>query len=140
MPCEVTVADLRKVRPVGEDGFSLRKASELYCGPRIIARFQPQVWVFDNAMDIEGECGVDVTRKVLAREVSDIRAMQDDTYESDHLVDLAALGHDGPFEVNVEDAICRFFRVSELSEIDERMLQRERTRLGIVVAPSPEAT
>jgi hypothetical protein len=76
----------------------------------IIARFVPQIWVNDNAMEIDGAVEFDVTDKVLAMSPSERAALRDDSHASDHLVpDHMLRNHNGPFRVEVEQAIKDYF-------------------------------
>lgn len=102
----------------------------------ILARFQPQAWINDYAVDVDGACDVDVTEQVLALDLKAILALRDNRDGTDELVDLAALDHHGPFYVEVEDSLCAFFGVDEQTEISQDMLDVARAKLGIAV---PEA-
>lgn len=85
--------------------------------PTISAFFQPQAWVRDNAMDVGGAQHFDATIQVLDLAVIHgwdwVREnVTDNSYESDNLwldsPDQAQSGHNGPFYVNVEDAIADY--------------------------------
>lgn len=93
---------------------------------RIMAAFQPQAWVNDHAMDIDHRTDVDVTDKVLSLPLDAIHRLADDDYCTDDLVDLQALGHNGPFYVEVSEQVCEFFGVAELSDVTEYMLASAR--------------
>ncbi|KVV40961.1 hypothetical protein WT27_13650 [Burkholderia territorii] len=93
---------------------------------RIMAAFQPQAWVNDHAMDIDHRTDVDVTDKVLSLPLDTIHRLADDDYDTDDLVDLQALGHNGPFYVEVSKQVCEFFGVAELSDVTEDMLVSAR--------------
>ncbi|KKI36161.1 hypothetical protein VI03_25700 [Burkholderia vietnamiensis] len=93
---------------------------------RIMAVFQPQAWVNDHAMDIDHRTDVDVTDKVLSLPLDTIHRLADDDYDTDDLVDLQALGHNGPFYVEVSKQVCEFFGVAELSDVTEDMLASAR--------------
>jgi hypothetical protein len=75
---------------------------------RIIATFHPQRWVGDTATPDETKAtiDVDVTDKVLALGKEKALTLKDDSYETDDLVEH---DHDGPFYVEVEDAIQQYF-------------------------------
>jgi len=83
-------------------------------GPRVIAHFQPQAWVNDSAVDIDGAYTFDVTKQIeqmgrkAAEEISDGDYSSDDlwhVYCDQHPGDH----HDGPFRVTVEQAIEDYF-------------------------------
>ena len=80
-------------------------------GPRVIARFIPQAWINDWAMDLdEGRVEFDCTEDILNMGRDQALAIQDDQLCSDSLVPSEILDrHDGPFRVEVEDAIRVFF-------------------------------
>lgn len=104
---------------------------------RIIALFIPEAWINDNAVEIDGRKEVDVTEEVLALSAFDIQNLADRDYTTEVLVDLEALGHDGPFSIEVEQSIRDFFGVENLSsDVTDAMVAKARTEYGIVVAPS----
>jgi hypothetical protein len=78
---------------------------------RIIARYQPQAWVNDYAMDIDGACEFDVTEAILKMPREKALAIRDDDYDSDNLAIEAGVrgDHNGPFYVAVRDAIHAYF-------------------------------
>lgn len=84
---------------------------------RIFARFQPQGWVNDCAVDLDGAYEFDVTEQVLALGRGRALALEDDSYESDELWHehpvAAERQHTGPFSVRVEDAIRGYYGVGE---------------------------
>jgi hypothetical protein len=93
---------------------------------RIVAVFQPQAWQNDYAIDVDGRTEVDVTEQVLALPLDRIHDLGDDDYDSDDLVDVEALGHNGPFYVEVVEQVCEFFGVEDLAEVTEDMLLAAR--------------
>ncbi|MGY6257322.1 hypothetical protein ACXIVK_28075 [Paraburkholderia caledonica] len=101
---------------------------------RIMAVFQPQAWQNDYAVGIDGRTDVDVTAKVLALSLGEIHALSNDDYDTDDLVDLDALGHNGPFYVEVSNQVCEFFCVGDLSEVTEEMLSVARENLAASIA------
>jgi hypothetical protein len=78
---------------------------------RIMARFVPQVWINNYAVDVDGEIEFDVTEKILAMPKEKALALRDDQYETDELAQDAGLleNHSGPFYVSVELAIAEYF-------------------------------
>lgn len=94
----------------------------------IIASFQPQAWMDDNAVDIDGQEEVDVTQRVLSLSLTQIHGLQDHRNSTDDLVNgtPVAIEHNGPFTVRVVDSICEFFGVGTLSDITDDMLDARR--------------
>jgi hypothetical protein len=79
-------------------------------GKRIMAEFVPQAWVNDNAVEIDGRVEFDVTEQILAMTEEQRRAVRDDQYASDNLVPSEIRErHNGPFRVEIEDAIDAYF-------------------------------
>lgn len=78
---------------------------------RIMATFVPQVWVKDNAVNLEGEeVDFDVTDTVAAMNEEERNALQDDQYNTDALLpDNLKDSHNGPFYVRVETAIQEYY-------------------------------
>ena len=83
-------------------------------GPRVVARFQPQAWINDNAIDIDGAYEFDVTKQIqqMGREAA--LEIQDGDYSSDdlwhvHCDQHPGEHHDGPFRVTVQDSIRDYF-------------------------------
>ncbi|WP_186214511.1 hypothetical protein [Burkholderia gladioli] len=95
---------------------------------RIMAVFQPQAWINDDATDIDGREDVDVTERVLRLPLDRVHALQDYRDSTELLVDgsTVAIEHDGPFTVKAVDSICTFFGVKDLSDITEDMLVAAR--------------
>lgn len=94
----------------------------------IIALFQPQAWIDENAVDIDGKKEVDVTHRVLALSLTQIHGLKDYRNSTDDLVNATAvtIEHDGPFTVRAVDSICEFFGVDTLSDITCEMLDAAR--------------
>lgn len=112
---------------------------------RILAVFQPQMWQNDYAVEVDGRREVDVTEKVLRLSLAELIGLDDDSYDSDDLVDLEELGHKGPFYVSVKDQVAEFFGVVQLADVTQDMLdaaretykQEQSTKLpSSTVAPS----
>jgi hypothetical protein len=92
------------------------KTAKTMGGKRIIAKFIPQAWVRDYAMEVdsEGEDKWDVTDAILSMPCEEALAMQDGQYESDSLRELPSAPKwvrdwGGPFCVEVEASIEKFF-------------------------------
>lgn len=99
----------------------------------MLARYQPQAWINDNAVDIDGGQDVDVTPDVLRLARSDLdglHSLRDYRDSSDALVErhLATIGHDGPFTVEVVDAVAKAFGVDSLGDITEAMVDDAASR------------
>lgn len=81
---------------------------------RIIAHFQPQAWINDNAYEVDGAYTFDVTDLVLemgrekALEIEDGQLSADELWR-DWVADHPQQDHDGPFCIKVEEAIKAFF-------------------------------
>jgi predicted Fe-S protein YdhL (DUF1289 family) len=88
---------------------------------QVTARFNPQVWINDNAIDADelGEADYDVTVEVLLMGAAAARAMRDNSLESDDL-QFAAMAPDwirnwgGPFYVEVADSTAEYLEQREL--------------------------
>lgn len=85
-------------------------------GPRVTARFQPQAWVRDNAIDVDAEGDVewDVTHVVATMEREDALQLQDDRDNTDSLREDPNAPEwirnwSGPFWVEVEDSVRDYF-------------------------------
>lgn len=92
---------------------------------RILAVFQPQAWINDNATDIDGRVEVDVTTRVLGLSLERLQSLQDGRDSTDDLVygTSAASEHNGPFTVTVVNNVCDFFEVTALADISAEMLR-----------------
>ena len=85
-------------------------------GRRCFATFQPQAWINDYAVDIDGRYEFDITEQILALGEEKARRIEDHDDDSDALWGAwsadgtrTELPHDGPFSVTCEDAIAAFF-------------------------------
>jgi hypothetical protein len=105
--------------------------AEFQFGPRILARFQPQAWQNDYAVDVDGVFEQDVTAKVLALSLPEIQMLQDGSEAVD---DLVVHHHHGPFYVSVAEAILEHFDAHELTAITQDML--DGARIWASVDPS----
>lgn len=84
---------------------------------RIIAKFQPQVWIDDSVMNVEPQ-GVDewdVTDHILSLGKQNALSLMGDDYDTDELRDLPNAPEwiqqwSGPFYVMVMDNIAKYFR------------------------------
>lgn len=95
---------------------------------QVLATFQPQAWINDNAVDVDGKQDVDVTYEILRlakADIADLHALKDARDNTDALVEskLAGIGHNGPFTVWVENALRKAFNVQSLDEITEAMVE-----------------
>jgi hypothetical protein len=99
------------------------RLAEFQFGPRILARFQPQSWQNDYAIDVDGAFEQDVTAKVLALSLPEIHRIRDgcETVE-----DLVVHHHQGPFCVSVVEAILAHFEAPALNTITQDMLDGAR--------------
>lgn len=68
-----------------------------------------------------GEESFDATATILAMPLADILRIEDHQNSSDSIGEQH-VNHDGPFEVEIVDAIIEFFGVGELEEITQEML------------------
>jgi hypothetical protein len=81
---------------------------------RVIAKFHPQAWINDYAVDIDdGACDFDVTDQIVAMGKEAAMKIKDDSYEADNLWHNSPASegnpHHGPFRIEVEVAILEFF-------------------------------
>lgn len=109
--------------------------------PRLKARFQPQQWIHDNAVDSGPSVEFDITEEILRFGHEGVRVVYEeaDTPGAD-FDDLAIEAgmleqHDGPFRVMIDKAaMADFFRavgVEDVSLITEDDLQRIRGQYGL---------
>jgi len=83
-------------------------------GKRILAKFVPQAWIRDYAVDIDGTVEFDCTQRIIEMGREAAMQIRDDQYESDDLVPSEIRDrHSGPFRVEVESAIREFFAEGE---------------------------
>jgi hypothetical protein len=79
-------------------------------GPRVLARFQPQQWINDEAIDSDPPIEFDVTSRIKSMPRARALSIRDNSDASDDLVPTSLLRrHGGPFRVLVEDAIREYF-------------------------------
>ena len=87
---------------------------------RIIAKFHPQAWVNDNAIEVdpEGPTEWDVTDRIVAMSREKAIALEDDQNDTDYLAwdDNAPKwiqDWQGPFYVEVAEQIRKYFQAEE---------------------------
>jgi len=84
---------------------------------RVIARFRPQVWINDNAVDIDGQLEFDVTKQIEKRGREKALEIEDCDYGADELwhnsPEGKESGHEGPFEVEVAESIRRYYGIED---------------------------
>lgn len=85
---------------------------------RIIARFRPQAWINDNAVDIDGQLEFDVTEQVEKMGREKALEIEDCDYGADalwhaHVQEHPELEHNGPFEVEVAESIRRYYGIED---------------------------
>ena len=99
---------------------------------RIIARWQPQAWINDYAVDVDGAKEFDVTEKILGMTAEEIRELRDNRHESDELASglPEAAEHSDCFYVAVEESILDFFEELGFDEITEEAVRTARAALG----------
>lgn len=88
----------------------------------INVRFQPQQWINDYAMNCDMERMFDVTEHVLMAPLEQIHQMLDSSYASDNLCPSDLTGHDGPYYVRSEEAICDFFGTRNIGDVTAAQL------------------
>ncbi len=94
--------------------------------PRIIAKFRPQEWINDYAVDIDGEYEFDVTDALANMSTEELLAIEDHSFEADALWQNHDVSsehpHDGPFEIEVEGSIRSFIEAkSEGIDLEVRV-------------------
>ncbi|WP_448205338.1 hypothetical protein [Azospirillum sp. sgz302134] len=98
---------------------------------RLTATFVRQVWIGDNAHEL-GRDIIDVTDKVLRLTAADIKALPASP-DNDHLAEDTDVGrsHDGPFEVEVDEAdLCDFFGIRCLEDLTDATVAARRTAVA----------
>lgn len=87
---------------------------------RVMARFHPQAWIRDDAVEVdpEGPITWDVTEEIRAMPRAKALALRDSSDETDKLRDSRKApkwikNWGGPFYVSVEDSIRRFYLDSQ---------------------------
>jgi hypothetical protein len=99
--------------------------------PRIMATFQPQAWISNYAVNIDGEKTFDCTEEILRMSAREIQDLDDDQNSTDDLLPDEVRGdHNGPFYVAVRDKVNEFFAKMNLA-IDERSLRDLRKMYGV---------
>ncbi len=83
---------------------------------QITARFQPQAWINDYAINVdpEGETEFDVTQEILAMGREAALGLEDDTWDTDDLRSCESAPQwiqdwSGPFYIEVSEAIREYF-------------------------------
>jgi hypothetical protein len=81
-------------------------------GPRIVAKFRPQAWINDYAVDVDGGYDFDATELLLSWPWAQIMAIEDHSYTADavwqdHYISIEH-PHNGPFEVEVTASLLAF--------------------------------
>ncbi|HEY3965164.1 MAG TPA: hypothetical protein VGM05_11485 [Planctomycetaceae bacterium] len=80
---------------------------------RIMARFVPQAWIGDYAVEIDGAYEFDVTEQILSKSKAEALSIEDDGCESDNLWHEHPVSHEkphhGPFVVRVQGAILAYY-------------------------------
>lgn len=82
---------------------------------RCLAHFRPQAWIDGYAVDVDGAKSIDVTGLILSYGKEQSLNIRNGTYESDALYDYYLAQnpneqrHQGPFEVECEEAIASFW-------------------------------
>lgn len=109
---------------------------------RLKVRFCPQDWVGGVATATSAPELVDVTDQVLQMRAEEIAALRDGRPEASALIDPVARGHFGPYSVLCEADICVFFRINNITELTQEVLDTRRCGLtpkGQVLAHEVEA-
>lgn len=95
----------------------MEKVDHCDCPPRCLAHFQPQAWVNDYAMDIDGGYQFDITAQIDAMKPAEALMIKDDSYEADNLWLEHPIskerGHDGPFYISCADAIKEYLEAKK---------------------------
>ena len=103
--CDVTVTD----EPDAEEEGSTKDAVR-----GVWARFRPQAYINDHAVDIDGGYMFDVTMQIEQMGQDKALKIEDHSYGADALWHAYVAArpekeHDGPFEIEVADAIEKFY-------------------------------
>lgn len=82
------------------------------------ARFRPQAYINDNAIDIDGGFMFDVTIQIEKMGREKALKITDHDYSADNLWHAYVAArpekeHDGPFEIEVTDAIRKFYELDD---------------------------
>ena len=97
-------------------------------GPRILAKFQPQEWKDNKAIDIDGAFEQDVTSRILSLSLDEIQRLKDGRANVENLV---THHHTGPRFVEVVDAVLEYFEVRSQRKITQEMLDSARIRASV---------
>ncbi len=103
--------------------------------------FIKQVWggrTDDQAITI-GEETFDATRYVLGMTLNQLHAITDNDDTSDD-IGTAHVDHDGPYYVEITDAICGYFGVEVVEDITQEMLDEARQDSGFIFDAVQEAS
>ena len=70
----------------------------------LIARFRPQAWVDNHAVDTDGAVNFDATARLLELPLEAIQQFKENNYDSDYLAGELPerQSHRGPFEVDTD--------------------------------------
>lgn len=99
--------------------------------PVLSAWFQPQAWIDDYAVNIDGGRAFDAAKAVLQLRLIEITKLRDDSYASDDLLPRCILDrHNGPFYVAIEGRIEDFFDELGL-KLDASGLRKARKLYGV---------
>lgn len=83
---------------------------------RIMALFQPEAWIQDHAVSVDGAYTFDVTDQILKMTREEALLINDNDYDSDELWHEHPIStekpHAGPFRIVVKDAITKYFEES----------------------------
>jgi hypothetical protein len=99
---------------------------------KVIALFQPQEWSGrkkDYAENIGELIEIDVTYRLVNLDMETIKFLSDDSTESDELV-RGLHDHDGPFAVYVVEAAQKFFRVEDLRDVTQEILDEAKATVS----------
>lgn len=113
-------------------------------GPRVIAHFQPQAWINDYAVDIDGAYKFDVTEQIEQMGRQAAEEIEDGNYSSDDLWHVycdqhPGDHHDGPFTVTVEASIEAYFEARTEAFL-QTCSDHELEDGGVIEAPEPDGT
>ncbi len=95
--------------------------------PGIRGTFDKEQWAGprEDRAESLGEVQFDATDYIVQMNIGELRKVKDNDETSDG-IGQAHVDHDGPFEVRIESAICEFFKVSDVTEITNALLQSAR--------------
>ncbi|MFB6274323.1 MAG: hypothetical protein ABEL51_15675 [Salinibacter sp.] len=77
---------------------------------KVLAHFFPQAWINDYAVDIDGDCLIDVTNQIRDMSIEQALSIRDNSHESHQLWfdHPDRTDHNGTFRVECEQAIFEF--------------------------------